>query len=70
MLKLLLLTVGTWSVLSWFLVGTLGLLLHLRQQSARAPANLGRADADLGVDGYAMRTGPVNANRRAATRMR
>jgi nitrate reductase NapE component len=32
MLKLLLLTLGTWSVLSLFLVVTLGFSLHLRQQ--------------------------------------
>ena len=43
MLKLLLLTLGTWSVMSLFLVGTLGFLLHFRQQHARAPAILSRA---------------------------
>ena len=37
MLRLLLLTLGTWSLLSLFLVGTLGFLLQLRQQR-KAPA--------------------------------
>ena len=32
MLRLLLLTLGTWSLLSLFLVGTFGSLLQLRQQ--------------------------------------
>jgi len=36
MLKLLLLTLGTWSVLSLSLVGSLGFLLQLRQQRACA----------------------------------
>jgi hypothetical protein len=36
MLKLLLLTLGTWSVLSLSLVGTLGFLLQLRHQRTYA----------------------------------
>jgi hypothetical protein len=36
MVKLLLLTLGTWSVVSVFLVGTLGFLIHFREQRARA----------------------------------
>ena len=39
MLKLLLLTLGTWSGVSFFLVGTLGFLFHLRQESVRACAS-------------------------------
>jgi nitrate reductase NapE component len=38
MLKLLVVTLGTWSVISLLLVGTLGFLLHFRQQTAPAPA--------------------------------
>jgi hypothetical protein len=64
MLKLLLLTLGTWSVLSVFLVGALGFLLHLRQRSARVPVILGRSRANLRADGYAVRTSPVNTERR------
>jgi hypothetical protein len=69
MLKLLLLTLGTWAVLSLFLVGTLGFLLHLRQQSARAPAILGSAGANLRADGYVVQTCPVNTDRLRATRI-
>jgi hypothetical protein len=36
MLNLLLVTLGTWSVVSLFLVGTLGSLIHVRQQRACA----------------------------------
>jgi hypothetical protein len=34
MLKLLLATLGTWSVVSLFMVGALGFLMHLREQKA------------------------------------
>jgi hypothetical protein len=43
MLKLLLLTLGAWSGLSLLLVGTLGFLLQIRRQSARAAATVMRA---------------------------
>jgi hypothetical protein len=36
MLKLLLVTLGIWSVLSLLLVGTLGFFIHLREQRASA----------------------------------
>jgi hypothetical protein len=36
MLKLLLVTLGTWSVISLLLVGTLGFLIQLREQRACA----------------------------------
>jgi hypothetical protein len=64
MLKLLLLTLGTWSALSVLLVGTLGLLLHLRQQGARARAILRRTGANLYGGGYLVQTRSVNADRR------
>jgi hypothetical protein len=38
MLKLLLVTLGTWSVVSLFLVGALGFLINLREQRACAMA--------------------------------
>ena len=66
MLKLLLLTLGTWSVLSLLLVGTLGVLLHLRQQSGRTPAILRRAEPDLCADGY--RCAPAQSLRTGARR--
>ncbi len=47
MLKLLLLTLGAWSGVSLLLVGTLGFLLHLRQQGARAAAIARRAGSSL-----------------------
>lgn len=68
MLKLLLLTLGTWSALSLFLVGTLGLLLDLRQQSGRAPAALRRVGAKLCADRYVVQTCSANAERRRSAR--
>ena len=69
MLKLLLLTLGTWSVLSWFLVGTLGFLLRLRQ-SARTPAVLRRAGANWCTDGYVVRTRSVDLDLRPTPRIK
>lgn len=47
MLKLLVVTLGTWSMVSLSLVGTLGFLLHFRQQTAPAPAVLPSARRKL-----------------------
>jgi hypothetical protein len=63
MLKLLLMTLGTWSALSLFLVGTLGFLLHLRQQGAPAPAILRRTRGNLCADGHVVRTCSDGARR-------
>jgi len=48
MLKLLLLTLGTWSVVSLSLVGTLGFLLQLRQQRTYA---MGRSTCGANLRG-------------------
>jgi nitrate reductase NapE component len=54
MLKLLMVTLGTWSVVSLLFVSTLGFLLHFKQQSAPTPAVLPGTRRKLRAGGRAV----------------